>query len=198
MENPFDRLAKTLAEEVPRREALRRLGGGLAATMLASLGIGKAWGQSGTVDCGSACRGAVPGNDRDSLARRRACVSSCEDCQQNGGRVCSLSANGTVLCCSGASPVCCGSTCCASAALCCNQVICCPPEQPTCCGGSCVNTATDPSNCGACGNVCLGGQLPACCAGRCTDLATDDFNCGACGHQCDVAHHQHCFGGGCT
>jgi hypothetical protein len=43
----FDDLARALTEALPRREALRRLGGGLAATMLASLGLHKVvWGQA--------------------------------------------------------------------------------------------------------------------------------------------------------
>src|SRR5262249_56641559 len=102
METLFDVLAKTLAEEVPRREALRRLGGSLAAAILASLGVGKAWSQAGTVDCGSACGAVFPGND----PQRRACIHACEDCQANGGRVCQISGTGTGLCCSGVSPVC--------------------------------------------------------------------------------------------
>jgi hypothetical protein len=35
------------------------------------------------------------------------------------------------------------------------------PSGETLCGGSCVNTATDPSNCGGCGNVCSTGY-PVC------------------------------------
>lgn len=42
----FDELAKDLARGMPRREALRRLGGGLLGAMLASVGLeNKAWAQ---------------------------------------------------------------------------------------------------------------------------------------------------------
>jgi hypothetical protein len=40
----FDQLTRAVAEELPRREVLRRLGGGLAGVLLASLGLGPAWG----------------------------------------------------------------------------------------------------------------------------------------------------------
>src|SRR5919197_620878 len=40
----FDALARSLAEEVPRREAMRRLGAGLTTAVLASLGLESAWG----------------------------------------------------------------------------------------------------------------------------------------------------------
>lgn len=52
----------------------------------------------------------------------------------------------------------------------------------TCCNGTCVNLATDPSNCGRCGNVCLEGQT--CCSGTCVNLQTDSNNCGGCGIVC--------------
>ena len=44
MENKFDALAKALADSVSRREALSRLGGGLAGLLLTALGGERAWG----------------------------------------------------------------------------------------------------------------------------------------------------------
>ena len=45
------------------------------------------------------------------------------------------------------------------------------PDGKTFCAGtdSCVATQTDPTNCGACGNVCATGQV--CAAGRCVTVA---------------------------
>jgi hypothetical protein len=43
--------------------------------------------------------------------------------------------------------------------------------------------ATDPNNCGACGNVCSGSN-PGCCSETCVDLSNDESNCGSCGNQC--------------
>lgn len=68
-----------------------------------------------------------------------------------------------------------------------------------------VSLATDPKNCGACGNVCGAGLecrddgsgpqcLPPCemsgkaeCPGGCTDLLSDPMNCGACNTVCQPA-----------
>ena len=68
-----------------------------------------------------------------------------------------------------------GQSCGAPGQVCCNGFVCqgntcvCPVGQ-THCGGSCVNTQTDPSNCGACGNVCpvlTGAHNPSCSSGVC-------------------------------
>jgi glucosylceramidase len=81
---------------------------------------------------------------------------------------------------------------------------------PTCnstqtlCGSACVDTATDSSNCGVCGNPCSGGQTcqgSTCkcpsgmlsCGGSC--VASDATNCGTCGHACTTG--QVCSGNSC-
>jgi hypothetical protein len=47
MEHRFDAQAKALADSVSRREALARLGGGVAGLLLATFGSGRAWSQTG-------------------------------------------------------------------------------------------------------------------------------------------------------
>lgn len=56
----------------------------------------------------------------------------------------------------------------------------CDPDAPVLCGGSCVNTADDPSNCGACGNSCgvKGNVKVACVKGVC------DYQCPKGNHFC--------------
>jgi hypothetical protein len=86
------------------------------------------------------------------------------------------------------------------------DLVCC---SYSCCSGVCSYLATDPNNCGACGNVCpadapycLRGACAACpspgevvCPTGCADLATDPNNCGACGNVCP-ADTPYCVGGG--
>ncbi len=84
-----------------------------------------------------------------------------------------------------------------------------------------VDTASSPSNCGACGNVCsLANATAGCAAGACTvatcsgsfrdcngiapdgcetDVATSLANCGACGAVCSPANASSaCVAGGCN
>jgi hypothetical protein len=167
MENRFDELTKALAGGVSRREALRRLGGGLAGVLLASMGLGKAWSQSGSVDCGSYCRARfAPGR-----VALRTCVHSCEDCQAGGGIVCGASSagGGAVTCCSGGT-------------------------ASTCCSGACVNTASDPNNCGGCagagGSVCSSSQ--SCVSGSC--CPADRICNGTCCASGQVCQGGQCVG----
>jgi hypothetical protein len=84
---------------------------------------------------------------------------------------------------------------------------CVAPE--TTCGGVCVSLASDPANCGACGNACTPGEVcsaSACtsgcgvglsnCGGSCVDLKTDPANCGACATPC--ASGVACVSGSCA
>jgi hypothetical protein len=76
------------------------------------------------------------------------------------------------------------------------------------CGGSeCVTLASDPTNCGKCGNACPDGiacENGACscpaggmsCGGACVDTSTDVANCGGCGTACAVG--STCSAGSCA
>ena len=75
----------------------------------------------------------------------------------------------------------------------------------TTCGTACVNTATDPTNCGACGIPCSTGQIcqnSQCqcqaglldCNGAC--VASDASHCGSCTTVCPAT--QLCSNGACA
>src|SRR5258708_16991423 len=76
----------------------------------------------------------------------------------------------------------------------------CPAGQMSCtdAGVACVTTASDPGNCGVCGNAC--GNTQTCsnsmcssagcvagttnCSGACVDLSSDNSNCRMSGSTC--------------
>src|SRR5436309_3579332 len=121
MENRFDAAAKALAAGdgveatgVSRREALRKVGAGLAGALLALLGMGPAWGQHGHGGGGGGpnpCKQYC--NRYSTKAERDHCLQVCQACPST-----------TKLCgTNGFSLVCCTTTC---------------------CGGVCTSLASDP------------------------------------------------------
>ncbi len=83
---------------------------------------------------------------------------------------------------------------CSSGGQCANGVCECPAPLIAC-GGACVNSGTDDSNCGACGNrcgyghhcdagacVCASGITP--CGSECVRLDRDPTHCGTCDTRC--------------
>jgi hypothetical protein len=215
MNDRFDELAKSLAEGVPRREALRRLGGGLLTAMLASLGLENAWGQGGGggsfTKCSTYCN-TLPRPQRSN------CNSACRQCGGNTSNLCPSKDSDKVTCCS-QGQVCCGGVCCSSAncvgqvcalcpqgqalcgatccpltQVCCNGV-CCGPGQ-TCISGMCQAQPT----CLADGSQC-NTNTPPCCSGNCASgvcqanpncqptNATCQMNSDCCSQNCDANNH---------
>jgi hypothetical protein len=81
-----------------------------------------------------------------------------------------------------------------AALVACDEEKVCSSDQKLC-GDTCISVATDPQNCGACGNACPAGEacsdgLCRCadgradCGGACVDVASDPDHCGACDVAC--------------
>ena len=88
--------------------------------------------------------------------------------------------------CSRSNPCCAGR---------CSDGVCACPANTAACSDACVKTQSDSANCGACGNLCAGGQVCrkgvcACpgqsvlCNGVCVNPRADEANCGECGVTC--------------
>jgi len=208
MSHQWDEFTKSLAEPVPRRESLRRLGAVFAGAILAPLGMKPVRG-GGRNPCKELC------NQCPKWVRTQ-CLSACQACGGNASRLCGSC--GSVACC-GQGEACCGGYCtdlasdiynCGSCGDVCDAPG--PYEYGACiagkceyecvdgavrCGDSCILTDWDPDNCGGCGNVC-GAEAPYCnygvclecsldmtmCGGACVDVDSDNNNCGACGNVC--------------
>jgi hypothetical protein len=185
MDSPFDVLAKTiaLADGMPRREAVRRVGGALAAVALSSLGVGCSGGGGGgsspmsPLPPGTSSTGRTPqgGGNSD-------CAHFCQQAFPPGpqrGHCVSDGAHGTGLCVQCAGDV---NRLCTSAV------------------GAyfCADLTSDVHNCGKCGNTCATSQLcvnGACCGqpgSRCASasqccqpgICAGGTCCGAPGYPC--------------
>jgi hypothetical protein len=189
MQHPFDELTKALAHEMPRRQALRRLGGGLATALLASLGLGEAWGQSR--GCYSYCRARVSPRLPTALAN---CVAGCLDCLEGKGELCGVSREGVVTCCP-AFTYCkdgecralelppgllfCGQKVCGAGEKCCADVTCIAIEKVCC-----------PSPTGSGVLICLPGRT--CCASYSPTLPSAMTCCEPGDFCCSGAHDVNC------
>ena len=196
----LDEVSKLLAESVPRRESLRRIGAVLAGAVLSPLGVGTAWAR-GPDRCKSFCKCS-------NRAQRNQCLAACRACNGNTSRLCGSC--GAYACCA-RSAACCNGYCtdldndfdhCGGCGAWCDDPA--PYEQGACVGGECVYGCvagaivcngrctpvnSDANNCGACGNVCPQ-SAPICNQGACgdcppgTDFNWDSSNCGGCGIVC--------------
>jgi hypothetical protein len=157
MENRFDELAKSLAGSVSRREALVRLGAGLAGVVLASLGARPVEAQ-GNSACDNFCDSIFTGSD----------AGHCTSDAAHGEGICyqcgpAAPAGHPDFCnVAGIGPTCCTST------------------APNCCSGKCVTLSSDVNNCGMCGMGCSGptnGNGHAVCnQGTCDIVCDNGFN----------------------
>ena len=134
----FDALATALASGLPRREALRRLGGGLAGALLASLGLGKASGAPTTSSiCEEYCQNCMVGPSGSDTFRN--CVRSCKQCLNTDREllacpppgsadvICTACRRDEFLCLDGS---CCRQPCCGS--VCCKEHEQCDSESSIC------------------------------------------------------------------
>jgi hypothetical protein len=208
MSHQWDEFSKSLAESVPRRESLRRLGVVFAGAVLSPVGLGTAWAR-GADPCKTFC-------NQCPKSRRPNCLTACRACGNNPSRLCGACWGGwscpdfanNVSNCGACGNVCWPGPFEDSACFDGECVYACV-EGAVRCDGSCTFLAWDPDNCGACGNVCPA-SAPACsggfcyecappsvnCGGYCALLDTDPHNCGACGFECaggSVCHDGQCF-----
>ena len=155
----FDTLAQDLAGGLSRREALRRVGVGLAAGLLSALGLESA---EAATTCPS---GRVLCNGYCCQAGQTCCNGACCSGPCCGGKVCiaagkscCFSPSGQVMACTTSTQQCCPSgLCCDNNRECCGTTSggCCPPTY-FCCGG-------DANHCCPPGQFCVNNQcLRAC------------------------------------
>ena len=200
MDHQFDEFSKSVAESLPRRETLRRLGVAFAGAVLSPLGVNVAWARrQDPCVAFCKCRNAKQQNQ---------CLAACRAC---GGVTTRLGGScGSYVCCAVAScnGVCSSLTSDPNCGACGNN---CGARSQTCCGSYCADLRSDPNNCGGCGRVCpasapvcLDGtcsEEPGCvfpfilCGGVCVDPTSDPFNCGGCGAHCSDV--EICLGGFC-
>jgi hypothetical protein len=217
MTNRLDEMAKALAGELPRREALKRLGGLVVGGLAASLGLpSRAWADDSVADCFDACCRGNPGVHKCHEACKQGAQTSC------GGVCCpsSLCISGTccpaaLVCGTGSSAVCCAPPSLCIAGKCCPATEVCPDgPSPVCCSppSVCVSNGCCPPGTPVCGF--LGSNLATCCPSPgiccpspiggppifCVNPATDILNCGGCGHvcTCPVGETPVCTSGTCS
>jgi hypothetical protein len=207
MDHLFDEFSKSLAEAVPRRESLRRLGAVFAGAVLSPLATGAAWaaGKPAQDPCKAFCQCR-------NGTQQNACLAACKKCNGNTSRLAGKC--GSYVCCPTAA---CGGVCTdfrsdPNCAVCGND---CRAFGQTCCFVAsrgpteyCADLANEFYNCGGCGvqcaygEVCVGG-LCDChpsltrCNGACIDVDSDPDNCGACGDVCPGSA-PYCVQGECT
>jgi len=173
MTHHWDEFSKSLAQPLPRRESLRRLGLVVAGAVLSPLGLQTASaGHHPKPHQADPCKTFCKCRNKK---QQDQCLKACNACGKDTSR---LGGN-------------------------CGNYFCCDGAGQSSCGSYCAVLASDPYNCGACGSVCeqpgqyeygacIDGRCEYVCAegavrcdGICTFLGWDPSNCGACGNACD-------------
>jgi hypothetical protein len=158
--------------------------------------------------CGVQCPTGKTCRQGKCVTDSAACQSGFSDCNASAADGCEVNVAADPSNCGACGSVC-GAGLVCTAGSCVSASIVCPSGYADCNANSTdgceVNVATDPSNCGACGNVCGAGLV--CAAGSCVsasivcpsgyadcdanstdgcevNVATDPSNCGACGNVC--------------
>ena len=189
MSYEWDEFSKSIAEAVPRRESLRRLGVMVAGALLSPLLGMKSARASQRDPCKAFCRCR-------NKSQQNACLAACSACGKNTSRLCGTC--GSYVCCAEPGPYEYGACVDGQCTYWC-------VDGAVDCGGFCTSLAEDPYNCGACGNAC-DASAPYCdggacrcpgtvCDGVCVDVLSDRLNCGGCGQVCSVGFL--CGGGVC-
>jgi hypothetical protein len=202
MTHHWDEFSKSLAQPLPRRESLRRLGIALAGAVLSPLGLQTASAGHHPKQQQDPCKSFCKCRNKK---QQNACLAACKACGNDprflcgscsGGYACTDLANDPYNC--GA----CGSACDQAGSY--EYEVCVSGEcDYFCiegadrCDGTCTFLGWDPNHCGACGNICPEsapycnqGECSGCppgtalCGGQCVNLLSDPNNCGACGNVC--------------
>lgn len=163
--------------------------------------------QSSTAHCGG-CNQACTNDHGTFACVNGACNPSCStgflSCDNNPANGCETAVLADSSHCGACDVVCPVGTACQGG-------VCACPGGQLVCGGTCTTVASDPTNCGGCGNVCSSNHITAqaCTTGMCngncaahfgdcngnkladgceTDLNSSLTNCSACGAACSTNH----------
>ena len=204
MDHLFDEFSKSLAESVPRRESLRRLGAVFAGAVLSPLGVGTAW-------AGRKTRAKPSAN----VARR----SSSRNAWRPAGRATATpaaSADPAGITSAARPPLAagCAATCCTTRTAGPAEITATPWGRPVAaviapispptsstaeaagrCAPRLLPTKPSRASHGTCVYGCVAGAIR--CNGTCTFLGFDPDNCGACGSVCGGST-PFCTNGICT
>jgi hypothetical protein len=222
MRDQFDEFSKSVAEQLPRRETLRRFGAVFVGAVLSPLGLEAAVKKIVAVDpCKAFCT-------CKNTKQKNQCLATCKACDNDTKRL--TGSCGAYTCCGTGLSACggycvnlkddfsncgsCGKQCAVpdsyeSGACISGQCEYWCVEGADYCDGHCTPLDQDYENCGACGNICTG-STPYCnhgvcsqclpglvaCGTTCTNLANDNQNCGVCGNVCGGST-PNCLGGAC-